>query len=331
MVSSLAVGLDTGKGLAVAWGVPFVGVHHMQAHALTPRMVAALEGEEGTGFPFLTFLVSGGHTMLLVSGGLTRHKIVAETMDVAVGDMVDKCARLVVPEEVLGEQGAAVAYGAVLEKFCFPEGEKDWGYLPLKSKARAEEDQGKLVRWGDWKLGVPLSKNPKAHFKKAFSFCGLGSAVERYIEEHGTTITTEERMALGREVLMVAFEHLASRVVFALNAMEEEERKKLRSLVMSGGVASNRFLRHLIKAYLENAGFPNIQLLTPPPKYCTDNAAMIGWAGLEMYRAGWTTELSVEPIRKWSLDDGVGGADGVAGGIMGVKGWKRISEPAKSQ
>ncbi|KAH0314795.1 peptidase M22, glycoprotease, partial [Aureobasidium melanogenum] len=95
MRSNLSVGLDAGKALAVAWDVSVIGVHHMQAHALTPRLVSALESRTVTGpsFPFLSALVSGGHSMLIESTGLTDHKILATTGDIALGDCLDKAAR----------------------------------------------------------------------------------------------------------------------------------------------------------------------------------------------------------------------------------------------
>ncbi len=66
MRSNLNTGLFTAKGLAVAWRVPLVGVHHMQAHALTPRLVSAISDAKITpDFPFLSVLVSGGHTLLV--------------------------------------------------------------------------------------------------------------------------------------------------------------------------------------------------------------------------------------------------------------------------
>ena len=69
MRSNLSVGLDTAKGLSLAWNIPLIGVHHMQAHALTPRLVSALFSKANSppqpDFPFLSLLVSGGHSMLI--------------------------------------------------------------------------------------------------------------------------------------------------------------------------------------------------------------------------------------------------------------------------
>ena len=180
MISSLAVGMDTAKGLALAWNRPFVGVNHMLAHALTPRLVAALGKEAGAEatdvtFPFLTVLVSGGHTLLVRSEALTSHRVLAGSIDIAIGDMVDKAARSLLLDELMAAQGEAVVYGRLLEEFCFPRGEQDWEYHAPRTRARKEETRRKLERWGDWKMGVPLVRH---RIPDAFSFSGLGSAVE---------------------------------------------------------------------------------------------------------------------------------------------------------
>jgi len=320
MVSSLAVGLDTAKGLAVAWNRPLVGVNHMLAHALTPRLVEALREGEGAEFPFLTLLVSGGHTILVHSRALAEHTVVAGSVDIAVGDMVDKVARRILPAEVLEKQGQAVAYGKVLEEFCFPHGEEDWCYAPLGSMERKAENRLKLERWGYWKMAPPLQLHPRPD---AFSFSGLGSAVERHMDAN-PEIGERGKQELGREAMMVAFEHVADRAVATLKTPQAEG---IKSLVISGGVASNRFLRHLLRRCLDSAGFEHVQLVCPPVKYCTDNAAMIAWAGLELWRAGWYTDLGVLPIRKWSLDNSVECEDAGErgperkGGVLGVSGW----------
>ncbi|KAF8542871.1 Gcp-like domain-containing protein, partial [Trichophaea hybrida] len=311
MVASLAVGLDTAKGLAVAWNRPLVGVNHMLAHALTPRLVSALDsGSPSVEFPFLTLLVSGGHTLLVHSLGLTSHQVLAGSIDIAIGDMVDKVARSLVPAELMEKQGETVAYGRVLEEFCFPRGEPDWAYHPPGSNERKVETAEKADAFGgDWNVAVPLSRHPIAN---AFSFSGLGSAVQRVIDMK-PLMTVTERQALGREAMMVAFEHVSSRIIAALKTGS-----RVKDLVVSGGVASNKFLRHLLRRYLDAEGFTEVRLVAPPMMYCTDQAAMIAWAAAEMWRGGWCTELDVMPVRKWSLDDKV-----VRGGVLGVSGWVR--------
>ena len=124
----------------------------MQAHALTPRLVSALNTnlpDAKPAFPFLTLLVSGGHTLLVHSKGLTEHAILASTADIAVGDCIDKIARSVLPPSVLHSGERETMYGRLLERFAFPNGERDYGYTPPTT--RAEEIERKPSKWG-WAL-----------------------------------------------------------------------------------------------------------------------------------------------------------------------------------
>ena len=125
MRSNLVCGLDTAKGLSTAWQIPIVGVHHMQAHALTPRLVHALENSTNdtiyrAAFPFLTLLISGGHTMLLKSESLISHTILATTLDTAIGDCLDKCGRAILPAN-LKAAATDTAYAKHLSNYAFPD------------------------------------------------------------------------------------------------------------------------------------------------------------------------------------------------------------------
>lgn len=240
MRSSLNTGLDTAKGLAVAWQIPLVGVNHMQAHALTPRLVSALSGSEAApAFPFLSLLVSGGHTLLVHSRELVDHDILATTTDIAIGDCIDKIARLVLPPDVL-EDGGDIMYGRHLERFAFPNGPADHNYTAPTT--RAEEIARKTTKWG-WALVPPLAETRSGSKSKAmeFTFSGLNSAVKR-ICERTQEMDNEERRYLARESMRLAFEHLASRIGWALRDLEEKG-SRVGTLVVSGGVASNAFLR----------------------------------------------------------------------------------------
>lgn len=343
------MGYDTGQGLSIGLGVPFVGVHHMLAHLLAARMVHALESgnpilsdkiesEDSIQpkFPFLTLLVSGGHTMLLSSHSLTTHRILANTIDIAIGDMLDKAARDVLPASVIASAPGnisnpnAICYGQLLEDFCFPQGGSpvEYAYYPPRAKERKKQTKELLEKYGDWKISEPLKQWAKPDRAPIYSFVGMGSEVKRAVEDN--KIPEEDlahRRAIGREAMIRVFEHVISRVVMALKAMAPEERAGIKQLVISGGVASNMFLRHLAKKYLRSHGFGDVKLVTPPPRFCTDNAAMIAWTGLEIWREGWETELGVFPIRKWTLNSDVGGddvkAEDVVSGLFGADGWKR--------
>lgn len=194
----------------------------MQAHALTPRMANALESPPSSaltpGFPFLSVLASGGHTLLIHSSGLTRHRVLGSTNDIAIGECLDKAARIVLPAELL-QTTKSTMYGALLERFAFSQAEhevtntagtrndpavsaRDRGkgaagctareYLKKKSGGRyawyrvpANHDEAtrmSATKWG-WGFDQPLTKvhgGTKINSLE-LSFSGLLTAVERVV------------------------------------------------------------------------------------------------------------------------------------------------------
>ncbi|KAF2751742.1 hypothetical protein M011DRAFT_393110 [Sporormia fimetaria CBS 119925] len=365
MRSNLFTGLDTAKGLAAAWQVDLVGVHHMQAHALTPRLVSALQdaktphSDSGSPlrkvdvnpeFPFLSVLASGGHTLLIHSSSLTEHRVLASTADIAVGECLDKVARIVLPSDVL-TSAKTTMYGPLLEKFAFPHAsdleprEKPRIETPgsaqflLEDNTAAEyqamyatryayvvpKNQEEALRqnktkWG-WAFNQPLVRAGGGLKSRSFelSFSGLLSAAERAFEFERDLVTgrlnkcsrtpddvsLEERKDMAREAMRAAFEHVADRVVLALQqtAFENGPASNVPTVVMSGGVAANAFLRYILASTLVAHGFPHARVVFPPVSLCTDNAAMIAWAGIEMYAAGYSDPREIRALRKWPLDE----------------------------
>lgn len=329
---NLSVGISTAKGLAVAWGVPLVGVHHMQAHALTPRLVRALgmpmpvddgfaataEGQvpvtSGPEFPFLSLLVSGGHTQLVHSRSLADHRIVVTTADVAIGNLLDHASRDILPPDVL-EAAEDVMYGRTLEAFAFPDGGTPEEYAASfePSATRAHELTDPPTGY-DWVLPLPLRQTRRL----AYSFSSIGTVVQRIAQARraqGGGMDVAERRALARHTMATAFRHLAGRICLALD--DVPALREASTLVVAGGVACNRFLMHALRSTLEARGHGHLRLVVPPPALCTDNAAMIAWAGMEMYEAGFHTDLSVLAINKWPMDPEEGP------GILGAPGWLR--------
>ena len=89
LIGALLVGACAGRSLAWAWGLPAVGVHHMEGHLLAPMLE-----DPAPEFPFVALLVSGGHTQLVEVQGLGRYRILGETLDDAAGEAFDKTAKV---------------------------------------------------------------------------------------------------------------------------------------------------------------------------------------------------------------------------------------------
>ena len=320
MRTNISCGLDVAKGLSIAWQIPLLAIHHMQAHALTPRMVWALTTnsevildhvEPEPRFPFLTLLVSGGHTMLLNSTSITDHTVLADTQDVAIGDALDKIGRLLLPKE-LRENTNDTAFAKHLSNYAFPNEEAFASYCPPKN--RAEETQKSRNKFG-WLISSPLAESPTS----SMSFTGIVSQVEKIFNERQNItfgLSDEERLLFARTAIGITIEHLCTKVV---NALKDHKQK---DLVVSGGVAANNFLRHFLRQMLNERGHEDVNLIFPPAEYCTDNAAMIGWAGIEMYKAGWRSSLTCIPLRKWDIE----GNESDGSGILGVGGWMKSRE-----
>lgn len=89
LIGALMVGASTGRGLALALGIPALGVHHMEGHLLAPLLE-----QPAPDFPFLALLVSGGHTMIAQVEGIGRYAILGESLDDAAGEAFDKTAKM---------------------------------------------------------------------------------------------------------------------------------------------------------------------------------------------------------------------------------------------
>ena len=88
LIGSLLVGLSAAKAYALAWGVPFVGVNHLEGHLFAPLLERSdLE------WPLMTLLVSGGHSLIVLQSAPGEHDVLGETIDDAAGEAYDKVAR----------------------------------------------------------------------------------------------------------------------------------------------------------------------------------------------------------------------------------------------
>ena len=257
LIGGVMVGVMLAKGLALARGLPFLAVNHLEAHALTARLT------DDVPFPFLLLLVSGGHCQLLIVEEVGRYRRLGTTLDDAAGECFDKCAKL------LG--------------LGFPGG-------PLIEHAAASGDPRRF----------PLPRPLKGKAGADFSFSGLKTAVrERVTQLGGTTALDRDTVAdLAAALQAAVAETLADRTA---HAIEEFKRRypEGRHLVLSGGVAANGAIRSRMRTLATKHGLVPI---APPAELCTDNGAMIAWAGLERLRAGLIDRLDFAPRPRWPLD-----------------------------
>jgi N6-L-threonylcarbamoyladenine synthase len=217
---------------------------------------------DGIAFPYLILLVSGGHCQFLMVEGVDRFRRLGGTIDDAPGEAFDKTAKLLALPQPGGPAVEAEAALGDADRYAFPR---------------------------------PLLDRPGCDM----SFSGLKTALLRardaVIEDQGGLRLPDRRDLCAGFQAAVA-EVLAVKSARALTLVAAE---RPTAFAVAGGVAANRAIRAALEAVAQEAG---VAFLAPPLKLCTDNGAMIAWAGLEQLRAGLQPVADFVARPRWPLD-----------------------------
>ena len=219
---------------------------------------------DGVGFPYLTLLVSGGHCQFLLVAGADAFQRLGGTIDDAPGEAFDKVARLL---------GLSQPGGPAVE---------------------AQAKRGDPARFA---LPRPLLDRPGCDL----SFSGLKTAVMRLRDDLVSArggLTEGDRADICAGFQDAVAEVLATKSRRAIHAARDDG-AAVSDFAMSGGVAANGAIRAAVRAVVEGEG---LRFLAPPLALCTDNAAMIAWAGLERWRLGQEDDLTLPARARWPLD-----------------------------
>ena len=234
-------------------------------HLMGHAMTARLT--HGVEFPFLLLLVSGGHCQLVGVGGAADFRLYGSTIDDAVGEAFDKTAKILGLPYPGGPAVEAAARGGNPRAHDLPR--------PLLQKT------GGLHKKGSGRAD--------------FSFSGLKTAVRQLAQN---PVRVEDVSAsFQRAVIDILVDRTASAM-----AMFRADFPGARTLVVAGGVAANQAIGAGLAKLCDEEDF---MARIPPPRLCTDNAAMIAWAGVERLLAGAVSDpLSVSPRARWPLATG---------------------------
>lgn len=282
----------------------------LQQHDSAAPTTGAALGESEVKYPFLTLLVSGKHTMLVYTKSAVHHRILVNLESgIALGDVLDKLARDLVPASAIPAAARTVVYPRLMEDFV-GAARRD-AYVACATRQREHE----VYRSPHgWEIPSPLRENRA----RAYNFSDLHGRLRRILEERssggpdggpGSGLTDEQRRDLAFDAMRVAFEHVMSRVVMVLEEDPELRAAPPGHLVLSGGVAANRLLRRVARATLDARRFPRVAVAAPAAQWCTDNAAMIAFAGAQMYLGGWETDGGFAPLSAWSIEELLAGVD----------------------
>ncbi len=136
LMGALMVGAGVAHGLSLGWGVPLIGVHHLEGHLLAPMLE-----ETRPAFPFIALLVSGGHTQLIKVAAVGDYELLGESLDDAAGEAFDKTAKLLGLPYPGGPELARLAQQGCPGRFNFPRPMTnrpglDFSFSGLKTFAR---------------------------------------------------------------------------------------------------------------------------------------------------------------------------------------------------
>ena len=251
LIGALLVGSSIAKSLALAWGVPALGIHHMEGHLLAANL-----SSKPPSHPFVALLVSGGHTQLMRCENYGNYEMLGESVDDAAGEAFDKVAKMLGLGYPGGPEIAKAARKGDHNRFTFPR---------------------------------PMTNKPGLNF----SFSGLKTFVLNTIND----LDHLDQQDIAD--VACAFEDAVVDTI-RIKCERAMEQTGLDSLVIAGGVSANQYLRKILGTMTNRSGY---KLYYPETNLCTDNGAMIAYAGYQRLVAGQTETLEIKVRPRWPLNE----------------------------
>lgn len=247
LVGALLVGAAIGRSIAWALDKPAIAINHMEGHLLSPLLE-----DNPPSFPFVSLLVSGGHTLLVNVKAVGQYELLGESIDDAVGEAFDKTAKML---------GLGYPGGPILSKLA---------------------EKGTV---GKYDFPRPMTNRPGLDF----SFSGLKTfAMNTWLQSEQTE---QDQADIALAFQTAAVDTLVIKCKRAL------KQTGLKTIVVAGGVSANLALREALDA------LPNVQAHYPRQAFCSDNGAMIAFAGAMRQSALTKRDKPTFSARpRWPLD-----------------------------
>jgi len=269
LLGSLLVGLGFAKGLAASNNARLVGVNHLHAHLLAAGL------EQPLRFPAVGLLVSGGHTHIYHILSANDFRLMGRTLDDAAGEAFDKVAKMLNMPYPGGHLIDRLGRMAVPDEKLFTKpyvdnDNLDFSFSGLKTAA-----------------SLHIQRNPHLRF----------SSPDEAVR--GCAVSENAPFALQDLAMVCAsFNHTVAQTLRikmqrAMERLMAQEHGRPVSLVVAGGVAANSMVREAMTSLAEHFG---VQAVLPSLSLCTDNGAMVAYAGEQLAKLGLRHQLDLEAI-----------------------------------
>ena len=267
LIGGVLVGWMAATGIANAKNKPLVAVNHLEGHALVPRLCAASASDATTNinveFPYLLMLASGGHCQILLVHNVGKYELIGQTVDDSAGEAFDKVAKML---------GLGYPGGPIVDK-------------------RAKTGNPKRFHFPR-----PLCDKPGCDF----SFSGIKTAARMLLDKTPESDINEQFIDdFCASFQSAVVDCITNRLTNALHDIRVHNAAP-KTMVVAGGVAKNSAIRAAME---DLANKYNMLFAAPPMNLCTDNGAMIAWAGIENYNIGNTVREPIAPRPRWPLTE----------------------------
>jgi N6-L-threonylcarbamoyladenine synthase len=298
---ALLVGASVANALAYALDIPTIGIHHLEGHLLSPLL-----SDPAPEFPFVALLVSGGHTQLMRVDGVGQYTLLGETLDDAAGEAFDKSAKLLGLGYPGGPALAKLAASGRSGQFKLPRpmlhsGDLDFSFSGLKTAVLTLVRQQACCFPHPNPLPMPSPQSSPASGRggkrERQPSILAGEGVNESLREFQITEQTRADIACATQEAIVDVLAHKSRAALAQTGLSQ--------LVVAGGVGANTLLRERLNKDIGKRGG---KVFYPDLEFCTDNGAMIAFAGalrLAQQQGSKDYRFNVKP--RWDLAEVAGG------------------------
>ncbi|MGJ8692985.1 MAG: tRNA (adenosine(37)-N6)-threonylcarbamoyltransferase complex transferase subunit TsaD [Thalassotalea sp.] len=232
-------------------------------HHMEGHLLAPMLEEDVPEFPFIALLVSGGHTMLVRVDGIGQYQMLGESVDDAAGEAFDKTAKLLGLDYPGGPVLAKMAESGTPKRYKFPR---------------------------------PMTDRPGLDF----SFSGLKTSAATTVRKELTDCDDKSDAYVTQTKADIAYAFQEAVVdTLAIKCRRALEQTGLNRLVIAGGVSANTSLREKLAMTTAKLGG---KVYYPRPEFCTDNGAMIAFAGMQRLKSGVSADLTFKATPRWPLD-----------------------------